>query len=166
MSRRRGPPTFLTLLLFIVGCTALLLFALQARYWYEAVASQRWSTVSGRVVSSRLRGGYFPAGPALAHVEHVAVDYQYVVQGTTYTADAVSLGFARESHERTLKRYPVGTRVLVYYDPQKPGRAVLEPGLWLQGRRRLEVAMFYLVWIAFGVCCILPGIRRWGRLRR
>ena len=60
------------------------------------------------------------------------VRYSYSVDGTPYTGGKVSFSQygGRQEHSRQIvQQYPVGKAVDVYYDPEKPETAVLEPGV-------------------------------------
>ena len=158
MSNRRGPPTIVSVFLLVVGCAALALFGLVTHDWYTASVSQNWPVVAGKIVYAGLRGGYFAAGRGIAHAEHAAIDYQYTVRGRDYTAHDVYLGLDYENPQQTVQRYPVGTNVIVHYDPQKPSTAVLEPGLGLNRMQWFGTVVFYSAWIGFGVLCVFNGL--------
>jgi hypothetical protein len=56
-----------------------------------------------------------------------SVAYEFSVGVKSYQGDCISLGAApADSVYETLKRYKVGTRVPVYYDPKNPEESVLE----------------------------------------
>ncbi len=95
----------------------------------HAVASPRWPRTDGLVTTSEVRAtgtstdneGYCPS-----------VSYSYLVDGKLYTSDNVELMFlCSRTHPaaQVVQRYPAGKRVDVYYDPQDPAFAVLEPGI-------------------------------------
>lgn len=86
-------------------------------------------TTSGRVTVSyiELRGS--PAFNAVGW--HFVIHYEYSVDGKIYESNVVNYGNTGSSNrsfaEGYVNRYPVGKPVLVYYDPQQPEKAVLEP---------------------------------------
>jgi hypothetical protein len=59
----------------------------------------------------------------------VSVEYEYTAGGARYTGKRI--GFSRRQYARKrraeaeLARYPAGSGVVVYFDPQKPSDAVL-----------------------------------------
>ena len=58
--------------------------------------------------------------------------YRIVVADSRYSSDNVSFGqySGNRSHaEEIVAKYPVGSRVTVYYDPEDVATAVLEPGV-------------------------------------
>jgi hypothetical protein len=117
-----------------MGIAALILGAGQLK---EARASKSWPSVQGIVVSSSVQRSsdhddrdYYQA----------SVVYEYAVGGVTYSCNRISYGTTRgrpEDAREEVKRYPKGKPVEVYYDPDDPDAAILEPGkagepyLWL-----------------------------------
>jgi hypothetical protein len=62
------------------------------------------------------------------------VRYGYVVDGREWTSDRISagnftIGDGRKQAERTLREFPMGKEVTVFYDPAAPGEALLKTGL-------------------------------------
>jgi hypothetical protein len=62
------------------------------------------------------------------------IRYQYEVDGKIYTGDRISFsavegGEKKSESQAVVNRYPSGQRVIVYYDPKHPNKAVLERGL-------------------------------------
>jgi hypothetical protein len=81
-----------------------------------------------------------------------AIRYRYEVNGRSYIGDRIRMGVditssVRSLAQKTLKRYPPGRDVDVYYNPEKPGEAVLEPISrfhlfpWL-----MAIGLFALAW--------------------
>lgn len=90
-----------------------------------------WPSVRGRVTGSALVTDHTPmedGSPAY----YPRIDYQYVVAGLEYRGQRRSLinvgggGLTRGVAQRVLARYPVGSEVAVFYDPQHPSEAILE----------------------------------------
>jgi hypothetical protein len=54
--------------------------------------------------------------------------YEYTIHGQAVTGNGISIGDDRGDFgiAETLARYPVGAAVTVYYNPRRPGEAVLE----------------------------------------
>jgi len=139
---------------------ALALFAALAMFgvvWAlsEAVyahASEHWPRTLGSIVSSGVSVEHDGAGRMYA----AGIRYRYVVDGHEYTCDRVRFGgswaFARRRPADTLtKRFPVGAPVTVAYDPAKPSRGALEPGLG--GQAYLNVLLFAL-FVAAGLAMV------------
>jgi hypothetical protein len=61
----------------------------------------------------------------------VSISYSYAVAGKTYKGERIRWGgrtiTAREAAEALVGKYPAGAHVRVFYDPQRPGSALLEP---------------------------------------
>ncbi len=109
----------------------------------NAIASRSWPTTDGRITSSKVVSNR-PVDPASDDptTYHAAIEYVYWVDRETHQGKRVSFNlgddpdlvvfpfgyFRRSVAERIVDRYPVGKTVNVYYNPAKPGTAVLEPG--------------------------------------
>ena len=61
------------------------------------------------------------------------VEYEYTVQGNTYRGMRLRFGqigsWSREQAERVIARYSPSSTVRVFFDPCKPGDAVLVSGI-------------------------------------
>jgi Protein of unknown function (DUF3592) len=93
----------------------------------DGVRSYEWPSVEGRTVDHAVSFGAskYPVDDALVFA------YAYTVDGVQYQGvrfDYAGRNSMRRSRE-LLSEYQVGSRVRVYYDPQRPDRAVLEPGI-------------------------------------
>ena len=93
-------------------------------------ASKSWPTTTGKITFSGIKKVsdsegtfYFPD-----------ISYEYSVDGVTYLSDAIHFGPARgfafpSSARKRASKYTVGMPVTVYYNPEDPNIAVLEPGI-------------------------------------
>ena len=92
--------------------------------------SESWPFTEGEVVSSHVKSRHDSDGDTSYSA---AVRYEYEVNGTTYVSRTISFGrklyFGRASAEDVAAMYPVGEKVTVYYDPNNPKIATLEPGI-------------------------------------
>lgn len=92
--------------------------------------SESWPFTEGEVVSSHVKSRHDSDGDISYSA---AVRYEYVVDNTTYVSRTISFGrklyFGRSSAEEVVATYPVGEKVTVYYDPDNPKIATLEPGI-------------------------------------
>ena len=73
--------------------------------------------------------------------------YRYAVNGRQYDGQKISYearGVSR--HEVLAAPYSVGERVVVRYDPRRPSRSVLQPGV--------SRANFTLIWLCVSACAI------------
>ncbi len=90
-----------------------------------------WPSVHGRVTSSTLVTDHTRMEDGTV-AYYPQTSYQYVVAGLEYRSQRRTLinvggsGLARGVAERVLAQYPAGSDVLVFYDPEHPGEAILE----------------------------------------
>lgn len=92
-------------------------------------ASVNWPTVDGQISDANLH----TFRDKDRHLNYMArVWHTYAVAGTSYTVEKISWGgqgYSRVSTpaQEVLDKYPVGSTVKVYYNPQKPKQSVLNP---------------------------------------
>lgn len=105
----------------------------------KAMASLTWPSVTGTVLVSQMVeetsgevSGYSPL-----------VTYSYAVSGQALQSSRVA--FVASKSKKVVAKYPKGSPVQVYFDPQQPSKAVLEKG----GSTRFMVFL--------GVALILGG---------
>ena len=101
------------------------------RQWKRSKAveaqSQSWSSTAGIIVKSRVE----VSGGESTSVSPKVV-YEYGVGGQTYQNDNIRPGddFLRVNVRGTayeiVDKYPVGSAVIVYYNPQNPAESTLE----------------------------------------
>jgi hypothetical protein len=98
------------------------------RTFQNAQASTEWPSVRGQVTESRV-GTHDSDGTTMYSAEVV---YEYTVNDRHYVNDRIKFGEGSSSNPRpahnTVAAYPVGASVDVYYSPDDPLNAVLEPG--------------------------------------
>lgn len=95
----------------------------------------RWPSASGKMLRSEVRtetryiDGNYGSEAVLAFSPDVEYEYQY--QGDTYRSRQlilVNVDWSRDELEQTLSRYPAGSQVTVWVNPNQPDMAVLERG--------------------------------------
>lgn len=127
VGRGRRLARLLAGILFALGVAGIIGALLGYR---NVVASPNWPTTEGLVIESRVVGiGGARAGSGM----RARVRYVYDVEGFRYKGRRITYqrerGDRSEEHARKLaKRYSVGSVVPVYYRPDRPNIAVLEPG--------------------------------------
>jgi hypothetical protein len=98
------------------------------RTFQNAQASQTWPSVRGQVTESQV-GTHDSDGTTMYSANVV---YEYTVGGRQYINDRIRFGEGSSSNPRPahnmVAEYPVGASVDVYYSPDDPLNAVLEPG--------------------------------------
>ena len=95
----------------------------------RAIESENWPSTTGEVNYSEVDIHSDSDGTSYSP----DVRYFYFVEGKQYQSERVYFGSDvsssnRRRHQETVDRYPVGSRVTVYYDPDNPATGVLEPG--------------------------------------
>ena len=105
-----------------------------------------WPSVSGQVTSSSvtLETTQADSDSRLESTYYPSVSYDYRVDGQALKGSRVGVGGAvgtarKEDAEAVAKRYAVGSKVDVYYDPANPEYAVLVRG-----------ANIIMVWVIAG----------------
>jgi len=124
--------------------------------YFKAMESGLWPQATGVITTSHLEVGYFKQMKGYYGV----IEYDYSVgktrfHGTRLSFNRVHLA-VEDAWRPIVNSYPVGKQVLVYYDPNNPGLAVLEPGLHYEMRD-----MFVLALILIG---IFVGVFLWALL--
>lgn len=147
----------------LLGVLALILGFEAFQQYRRGVQAARWPTVSGRVTNAELEEGPM-MGRFVRTVSHrAAITYLYQVAGRAWTSHRVFFGdeaFATGDAARDrVRRYEPDTTVQVFYDPNDPAQAVLEPrAAWQHSARRA------LIWGGLTVLAVilvyLTGRRR------
>jgi hypothetical protein len=99
----------------------------QSRKWPRTLGIVR----SSRVVSEQVDHG----GSGGFSVRYsVRIRYRYTVNDTEYSSNSVCFSCdSRASAESVARELYVGSQVAVYYDPARPQRSVLAPGVFPEG---------------------------------
>jgi hypothetical protein len=138
-------------LVVLLGGYATAMFGRSLCYGWS---SRRWPCVPAQVLASDVGVTDVGGRRGPVNLEGAAiVSYEYVVRGETYLGDRIAYGpqwwwlAARET-----RRYPLGKRVEVAYDPVSPERCVLRPGVTWSTALTLPVGvallMVGLLWLA------------------
>ena len=94
----------------------------------KAKAARTWRAVEGRIIASRVA---VTKGTKGATFYNPAFIYEYQVEGRIYRGERQAFGSPTsgeiEEAEEIVARTPPGSRTQVYYDPNYPGDAVLDP---------------------------------------
>lgn len=90
-------------------------------------AAKNWAFTTGKIVTSRVEvsgGDHTTVSP------HVV--FQYSVYGREYSGSQIKAGdvhissYSSRTAYDTVDKYPVGSEVTVYYDPENPEQSALE----------------------------------------
>lgn len=96
----------------------------------EAKASDSWPNVPGIITHSDISQST-DDGKTMYATE---INYNFNIGNNSYSGNRISLTSNNTktsnigSVKKTLQKYPVGQQVTVYYDPELPNNAVLQPG--------------------------------------
>jgi hypothetical protein len=93
---------------------------------------------NGQVLSSKIEPGGIYGG------WRFNIAYRYKVGELEFVSNRVHFGYQAEDNsiyaQNYVKKYPVGKQIVVFYDPNEPGNAVLEPEVKWNG-----LLDFYLI---------------------
>jgi len=126
-----------------------LVFSFGVRNLLRAEDSVKWPTVQGVVQSSSME---YHSGDKGGGTYHAHILYNYNLNGTAFSGDRLAYGdygSSNPSHSQEIvNRYPVGTKVAVYYARTNPEECLLEPGIKAQ------------TWFlpGFGIVFLLTGV--------
>jgi hypothetical protein len=142
-------------LIFVV--IGLVLIYVYFRSLAQVRASEGWSAAQGTVVESWVRRSDTTDNDgSVSSSFYPEVRYQYQVMGSEFQGEKITFGPKGGGNhyaaEKVIAKYPSGASVKVYYQPDKPGNAVLER----------SVSGMLLV---FGILFVAAGIFfyvRWG----
>jgi hypothetical protein len=124
----------------------------------QSDASRGWPTAPGRVTAAVMhtRTNFSSDGAPTVSYQPV-VDYDYAVIGAPYHASRIAFGadsFGRRQAEAVLAKYPPGSAVRVYYNPEKPDEAVLEQS----AKGTLVFMIVGGLFTLIGLCVICVGL--------
>lgn len=117
----------LVALLFAASLIGVGSFLIRAGGYQTAMGEESlsWPTVRGRITESRIETRRKPSSI------RPRVRYEYEVEGRRYASTKIvagDIGSGRDQAHRLHKLYSVGTEVDVFYKPDQPAIAVLQPG--------------------------------------
>lgn len=182
MAERREPVTLRRIvggkggigLAVVCGALAALCIGIGAVNLRDARRSEAWPRTSGEIVHAEVEEHVTVrrdkdgerTSTDISYASNIA--YTYRVAGREHQGQRVRWDWEleRTDAEATVARYPVGSGVTVYYDPDDPANAVLEPGGAAYGYQVLiGLGVFFLaipaLWFAARalVLTLLPGFR-------
>jgi hypothetical protein len=166
--RRRPTVMQWAALLWLIGAGVLLFLRLGLSWIDEGLETRRqiavspvWPTTNGVVTASTV-DTHIPRNPRYDPDYLPRVIFAYAVDGRTYRGERLWPGRAvfgtYNEARRVVERYPRGQPVTVYYDPDDPATAVLEPGGdWTRWLHRIVLGTFFT---AMG--SIMVGVAAWS----
>ncbi|MCB8922287.1 MAG: DUF3592 domain-containing protein [Ardenticatenaceae bacterium] len=113
---------------------------LLGRVMLLSIRSRSWPQAEGRMITSKA-GKSRHANP-LSMRHEVNLEYAYTVDGQRYTSNVISFGDtavnrlnfrlrSKRAAEKIVRQFPSRSTVTVYYNPQDPVQATLQPGIQL-----------------------------------
>lgn len=140
-------PYVIILVLFVVAGFAVTLWGLKVIA--RGRRTLRWPSTEGAIEESRLVSDTDDLFP------HILFSYRVGVQ--TYRRELGFPGGTNPTPEFAasyVKKFPVGARVRVFYDPERPDQATLEPGLaqgdWMIFALGLSATILGILLLVFG----------------
>lgn len=97
---------------------------------WQQIRSRDFPTTTGTITRSEVK---ITRGKKKSRSYRANIAYSYRAGGGEWTSDRIYFGMSgsndRSDAEALVAAMPVGSEVVVYYDPQAPEKAVLQPGL-------------------------------------
>lgn len=107
---------------FILAVVGVALAAWGGSEALDGYRTRAWPETTGMIDESRGSDTKKPA------IDYYHLSYTYVVDGVPRVGHKLRFGHEGKDGARLQRRYPVGSKVPVYYDPADPTQAVLERG--------------------------------------
>lgn len=131
--------------------------------WMLAKASAAWPTVTGTVTHSEVTRHTSTSKGRTRTSYNARIEFDYEIDGVrhhgnrrTYRVTSASQSGAQEA----VDRYPVGSTVIVSYDPNDRTRAVLEPGWDWSNAIPVGVGLFAIAFAAFVRWLVVRAVRK------
>jgi hypothetical protein len=136
----------LAIILFIAGLIDILIILY---YWLKSIESKKWETTNGKILTSdvsKMRDTN--EGDSILYKPEIC--YSYNVFSEKYISNRIRIlfNYYSSSSLRSFKltnKYPKDSNVVVFYNPNKPSEAVLEPGL------KMDLIIVFVLALLFGV---------------
>jgi hypothetical protein len=124
----------------------------------RSILCQYYPTVEGKIMSGEVGSSNLNQtenkydNDLIGRIYSTQIKYVYFVDGPTYFNKKICWhrfdSSSYSSHSKTVKRYPKDKRVTVFYSPNNPQIAVLEPGLTSE-------TIFWILFCALSVSFVL-----------
>jgi len=121
-----------TLFTYLPIFLGVILFFLDFRLLYKSIQSENWSQTEGIITKSEL---YKSEGVDNSVSYQPQVEYQFEVDGILYKSKRLYFGssigssFKKRKSKKYVNKFPVNTKVTVYYNELNIKQSVLETGI-------------------------------------
>ena len=137
-----------------------------ARISLLGLRSKKWPVTDGLVVASESRKLKPSEMGLIVNQYRVVIRYQYIVKDSTYTSETVSFGDSvfqflnrglrsKRGAQYLMYKYPLNSKVVVYFDPAHPARAVLKPGI-----SDFNLILIIIIFGVMGLLLFVPLLTR------
>jgi len=142
---------------FVFFLAGTILFLYDVKGLINGYLSKTWPSTSGTIITSEI------SMTLISHYAHYRehytplIEYSYTVNNVVYTNNRLDLGKQISGPPQFLGRiinaFPVGSEVIVYYDPEDPMSASIEPGIATSTYLHTGTGSLFLViaFISFGL---------------
>lgn len=130
--RRSSPVMAFGMLGLVFTCIGVVFLIITNSAKAKVEAARNWPETSGSILKAWVEEDVNRDSDGRTDRDYTPrVEYQYQVDGRTFTGQQLSFGFQRvygtdTEAWRALEAYPIGGSVSVYYNPEKPSEAVLD----------------------------------------
>lgn len=145
------------ILLFITGGLFLMLGIIIIPFTITDSKSRNWPTTTAEIKKCEVKGKHLEADDPLYLLD---VEYEYKVGDQIYNSTNYGtydrLSSKSEGQMVDMKKnYPVGSKIIIAYDPNQPGYALMNPGIVWYHMIGLAIVSFF--WVCFLTCVLLKG---------
>lgn len=142
--KRKFNPLILLLLIGVI-VTIIGVFTLK-----NSLEAKKWPTTKGKITSSSVSEERKYDSSSKRHkTEYRAnIRYSYNVNGRSYYNDRIFFGavnLSRSTAEKYTRKYPKGINVIVYYNPEKPEKSVLETSIGFRNLLTLIIGIAIMI---------------------
>lgn len=121
---------------------------------YRILKTRNWPTVSGTIHTSRVEEAFKAIGDNgdPIYIFRPEVLYRYEVNGQEYSVryDFPDWSSFQSDAIRVILKYPLGTRVRVFYNPKSPGKSTLSVG-----RDQIPTSEWVTIIVVFAFCALI-----------
>ena len=140
---------------FFLAGVILLFFTIRTRQ--KSNASMSWPSTTGQISAATVRKNSSVDENGQVNISYSPiVEYDYWVNGQAYKGRRINFGTTaspkKEAAQKEVDRFPFGRQVAVFYNPEKPGEAVLEKKV-VTSKVGLIVGSVFLA-LTLCTCCI------------